>query len=79
MLAHGPDGRPSHLRDEAADSWIRVPADIVALRRADAGAASEWRALTRSAFAAALVDGAAATGVTRTGWYRITPATKEQA
>lgn len=79
VLAHGPDGRPSHLRDEAADSWIRVPADIVALRRADAGAASEWRALTRSAFAAALVDGAAATGVTRTGWYRITPATKEQA
>jgi predicted GNAT superfamily acetyltransferase len=79
VLAHGPDGRPSHLRDGAADSWIRVPTDIVALRRTDAAAAAEWRSLTRSAFATALVDGAAATGVTRTGWYRITHATKEQA
>lgn len=79
VLAHGPDGRPSHLHDEAADSWIRVPTDIVALRRTDAAAAAEWRSLTRAAFAAALVGGATATGVTRTGWYRIAHATKGQA
>lgn len=78
VLADGPDGLPSHLRDEAGDIWIRVPTDIVTLRRTDAAAAAEWRSATRSAFAAALVDGAGATGVTRTGWYRITHATKEQ-
>jgi predicted GNAT superfamily acetyltransferase len=79
VLAHGPDGEPSTLRDESADTWIRVPTDIVTLRRTDAAAAAEWRSLTRAAFANALVDGAAAAGVTRTGWYRITDATKGQA
>ncbi len=77
VVSVGPDGEPSHLDDALGVSWIRVPTDIVALRRTDATAAAEWRVVTRAAFAAALV-GAAATDVTRTGWYRITPS-KEKA
>jgi predicted GNAT superfamily acetyltransferase len=79
LLAHGPDGEPSLMRDGVGDTWVRVPGDIVALRRTDADAAAEWRSATRAAFTTALADGAAATGVSRNGWYRITAVQEGQA
>lgn len=79
VLAHGPDDQPSVLGDGAGNTWIRVPADIVALRRTDPVAAAEWRSATRTAFTHALADGSAATGVSRTGWYRIAAAAEDQA
>jgi predicted GNAT superfamily acetyltransferase len=63
-----PDGGPL-LRRDAAGLWCRVPADIVALRRADPAEASRWRLAVRDVFRAAFADGCVATHCTRTGWY----------
>lgn len=71
VLASGPDGEPSYVRDTAGVGWIRVPGDIVAVRRTDVGTANAWRSCTREAFVDALSMGAAATAMTRTGWYRL--------
>jgi predicted GNAT superfamily acetyltransferase len=79
LLALGPDGDPCLLRDSAGNTWIRVPGDIVALRRTDADAAAGWRSATRAAFTTALADGAVATGVSRAGWYRISAAEEGRA
>lgn len=65
-----PDGDPAYLTaDDAA--WCRVPRDVVALRRADAVAAAAWRVLVRDALADAFARGLTATGMTRSGWYRL--------
>ena len=63
-----PDGGPL-LRRDMAGLWCRVPADIVALRRADPAEASRWRLAVRDVFRAAFADGCVATHCTRTGWY----------
>jgi len=67
-LREAPDDGPL-LRRDAAGLWCRVPADIVALRRADQAQASLWRLAVRDVFRAAFADGFAATYCTRTGWY----------
>ncbi len=66
----GPGGAAAYVRAEGA-RWLRVPGDIVALRRTDAGAASAWRAATREWFTDAFGAGFAGVGVTRTGWYHL--------
>jgi predicted GNAT superfamily acetyltransferase len=71
-LRDAPDGGPL-LRRDAAGLWCRVPADIVALRRADPAQASRWRLTVRDVFRAAFADGYAATHCTRTGWYLLAP------
>lgn len=75
VVALGPDGEPSILRRPDGTTWIRVPLDIVALRRRRPDEAAAWRVATRKAFAEALGHGSAATGMTRTGWYLITKET----
>ena len=71
-LRDAPDDGPL-LRRDAAGLWCRVPADIVALRRADQAQASRWRLAVRDVFRAAFADGCAATYCTRTGWYLLAP------
>ncbi len=47
----------------------QVPADIVALRRSDAGAARAWRLAVRKALTSAFAVGYEMSGATRSGWY----------
>ncbi|WP_205315764.1 hypothetical protein, partial [Nonomuraea lactucae] len=71
--ALAPDGRPYVARD--GDSlWCRVPADIVAVRRADPGLAARWRTAVREALVSALAGGLVATAMSRDGWYHLTRA-----
>jgi predicted GNAT superfamily acetyltransferase len=71
-LRDAPDGGPL-LRRDPAGLWCRVPADIVALRRADQALASRWRRAVRDVFRPAFADGYAATYCTRAGWYLLAP------
>jgi predicted GNAT superfamily acetyltransferase len=68
----GPDGDPAYLTDEAG-AWCRVPRDVVELRRTDPRATAEWRTVVRDAFADSFAHGLVATGMTRSGWYRLSP------
>lgn len=71
VLASGPDGEPAYVRTGDM-AWLRVPADVVALRRAEPSAAHAWRLLVRHAFADTAASGLSTTGTTRTGWYHFT-------
>ncbi|MGY3320032.1 GNAT family N-acetyltransferase [Arthrobacter sp. TE12232] len=71
ILEYGPDSRPVLL--ETPDTlWCRAPQDIVALRAADSDEAGLWRLRIRGIFEPAFASGYNASGVTRTGWYRLT-------
>lgn len=69
-LGAAPDGGDLVRRD-AAGLWLRVPADVVALRRDDPDQAAGWRLAVREVLQPALEGGAAATQMTRDGWYLI--------
>jgi predicted GNAT superfamily acetyltransferase len=66
-----PDAGPLAAYD-ADGLWCRVPADIVALRRADPGLAAQWRVAVRNVLRPAMAAGLVATGMSRDGWYRLT-------
>jgi predicted GNAT superfamily acetyltransferase len=68
-----PDGGPLVVRD-GDGLWCRVPSDILALRRDDPAEAARWRSAVRAVLRGAFADGLVATGMTRGGWYRLTPA-----
>lgn len=70
ISALGPDGEPS-LVNVLGTLWCRVPKDIVALRGQAPEEAAAWRVAVRHAFTTAFASGYTATGVTRTGWYRL--------
>ena len=70
VVAVAPDGEPGYVIAEDG-AWCRVPRDVVALRRTDPAASSLWRGLVREAFADASRRGLTATGMTRSGWYRL--------
>lgn len=72
----GPDGQPA-CRQTEAHLWLRVPLDIVALRRIDPAQASAWRTFTREILIDRTGSGWVADGATRTGWYHLSPP-KEQ-
>ncbi|MBO1266651.1 hypothetical protein [Arthrobacter cavernae] len=71
VLTYGPDGE-AQLLEADGTLWCRAPQDIVALRAADPGQAARWRSTMRESFETAFDAGYQATGVTRTGWYRLT-------
>lgn len=68
----GPDGSP-FVRTDGATRWIRVPHDIVALRRTRPEQATAWRHAVREQFVDAFASGLVATGVSRSSWYQLTP------
>lgn len=70
VSATGPDGRPFVI-DVAGARWCRVPVDIVVLRRRSPDEASQWRAQVGEVLSEAFESGFLATGVTRSGWYRL--------
>ncbi|WP_300679050.1 hypothetical protein [Nocardioides sp.] len=72
-IASGPDGAP-FVRAEGEGRWIRVPHDVVALRRTQPAQAEDWRLAVREQFLDAFAAGLVATGVSRSSWYHLTPA-----
>ncbi len=73
----GPDG---HTALEEGAGWrrIRVPSDIVSLRRQDPELARAWRRATRSWFEESMASGWRAVSMSRDGWYRLEPAQQEE-
>lgn len=67
-LGDGPDGESMTCRD-ASGLWIRVPQDVVALRRSDPTAAARWRTAVRRSLLDAFERNLVATHMTRRGWY----------
>ncbi|MFJ3958491.1 hypothetical protein [Arthrobacter sp. NPDC090010] len=72
VLGTGPDGQP-HLIGSGETLWVRAPEDIVGLRAEDPALATAWRRSLREVFEPAFSSGRVADGVTRTGWYRLSP------
>jgi predicted GNAT superfamily acetyltransferase len=72
VLGTGPDGEPAYLATDV-ERWIRMPRDIVALRRSDPAQASAWRELLADWLPAVFADGWVADGVTRGSWYHLSP------
>lgn len=71
VLEYGPDQQPVLLEAEGT-IWCRAPRDIVAMRAAAPEQASQWRSVLRGILEPALASGYMASGVTRSGWYRLT-------
>lgn len=67
-LVQGPDGEDL-AREDSHGLWVRIPHDVVALRRRDPAAAEHWRTAVRHAFVDAFERSLVATHVTRQGWY----------
>ena len=71
VLALGPDRDPAYLT-AGPQRWVRVPMDIVAVRRATPEQATAWRYAVREFLEDALGSRLIATGMSRTGWYHLT-------
>ncbi|HVF20492.1 MAG TPA: GNAT family N-acetyltransferase [Mycobacteriales bacterium] len=70
------DGRPVARERYAAGSaalLVATPADIVDLRGRDLPLAAEWRQAVRDALGTVMSDDYRATGMTRSGYYVLTP------
>jgi predicted GNAT superfamily acetyltransferase len=79
ILAAGPGPAPEPVVEEAwrADGTAlacQVPADIVELRRGNAGLARRWRLALRATMGSAMAYGYEAAGMTRDGCYLLRPA-----
>lgn len=69
VLIVAADGGP-HLNDVSSSTLlVRVPEDIVALRRIDNRLATRWRHALRAVLGSALNDGYTTVGMTRSGYY----------
>ncbi|MFK0040533.1 hypothetical protein ACIQTW_11895 [Paenarthrobacter sp. NPDC090517] len=73
VMEYGPDSQPALLQTEG-NLWCRAPQDIVALRGSNSKEAALWRTHFRVVMEDAFNSGYVASGVTRTGWYKLTPA-----
>ena len=69
ILEENGDGTPAASDGEGKVLLATVPQDIVAIRGAERELAARWRAAFRDVVGAALQDGFAAVGMTRSGWY----------
>jgi predicted GNAT superfamily acetyltransferase len=63
------NGEPQTVDVSAATVLCATPEDIVALRRTDPDRALRWRLALRKSLGAAMHDGYAVAGFTRSGWY----------
>jgi predicted GNAT superfamily acetyltransferase len=68
-LSGNESGRPSLGRASGSTVLCATPDDVVSLRRAEAKIALEWRHALRDTLGAAMSDGFAVSGFTRSGWY----------
>ena len=69
VLTVAEDGTPE-VKDVSSDTLlVRVPEDVVALRRHNESVATRWRHAVRAVLGSALNDGYATTGMTRSGYY----------
>ncbi|MEV7662592.1 hypothetical protein [Paenarthrobacter sp. NPDC089316] len=73
VLEYGPDSQPALVQSDG-NLWCRAPQDIVSLRASNPHEAALWRTHLRAVLEAALASGYVASGVSRTGWYKLTPA-----
>lgn len=71
-LGLGPDSETAYV-EAAGHRWLRVPADIVAVRRSAPALAADWRDAVAGWLSAAFADGWQAVGFTRGGCYHLTP------
>jgi predicted GNAT superfamily acetyltransferase len=69
VLSVGLYGEPVESSPASDVLLCQVPADIVAVRRANPALAHSWRLAARRALSAALDAGYTVSGATRTGWY----------
>ena len=70
VLVPGPDGGPLASADDGARvRLVRVPGDIVAVRKADPALARRWRKALRVVMVEAFHDGLEVAAVTRDGCY----------
>ncbi|MDF1703644.1 MAG: hypothetical protein P1U38_02610 [Aeromicrobium sp.] len=67
VVETGPDGAPAVVTDSAR-TWIRVPADIIALRTTDVDQAVEWTQIGRRYLSPAASRGDVC-GFTPDGWF----------
>ncbi|WP_104090365.1 hypothetical protein [Arthrobacter sp. GMC3] len=72
VIEYGPDAQPALVRSDG-NLWCRAPHDILALRESDPQEAAMWRSQLREILESAFASGYIASGVTRTGWYKLTP------
>ncbi|GAA4361849.1 hypothetical protein [Paeniglutamicibacter cryotolerans] len=70
VLEYGPDQQPGLFQADGG-LWCRAPEDIVLMRATDPGQAGQWRSHLRGILESSLASGYLATGVTRSGWYRL--------
>ncbi|MET9515581.1 chorismate synthase [Streptomyces sp. NPDC002994] len=77
VLRDAPDGGPLAVRT-GDRIWCRVPDDFVALRAKAPDEALGWRRAVREVFTTAFAEGFAATGMSRDGWYQLTPVSAEE-
>ncbi|MBT2394981.1 chorismate synthase [Streptomyces sp. ISL-100] len=73
LLRDAPDGGPLAVRT-GDRIWCRAPDDFAAMRAKAPDEALRWRRAVREVFTAAFAEGFAATGMSRDGWYQLTPA-----
>lgn len=71
VMLRGPDGEPAYVTGDRG-AWCRVPRDVVALRGSDPEGVASWRAVVREGLTDAFGSGLTATGMSRSGWYRLT-------
>ena len=68
---HG--GAPVRGNQDGEVLLVQVPRDAVALRQEDAATATAWRHTLREVMTAGLARGLAVTGMSRDGWYVLSP------
>lgn len=74
-VEQGPDGSAALVRT-LDERWVRVPTDIVTLRRTDPRQARAWRRAVATWLQDAFAAGLVADGASRTGWYHLQGATE---
>lgn len=72
ILDEDNEGRPVVTPAIADVLLARVPPDVPRMRAQEPALARSWRAAARDALGGAVVDGYAATAMTRSGWYVLT-------
>ena len=66
----GPDGLPA-VRELGRRVWVRIPRDILEIRRTSTRDTLAWRLTTRAWLGDPVAAGARVLGISRSGWYSL--------